>query len=298
MNFVKNGTTILYDRLELRQDRIQQNLSADAELILAVYRSCMVVPLIANERSIGLLSMAYHSPNFYTQHHADLTFALANQAGIALENVFLYERARALAALQERQHLARELHDSVSQEFYGIVLNAQIAYEALETNPDEVRTALMHVLEHADTGQIEVRSLLLELVPQALAAEGLVVALQKCVMAIRKHYKLNVAAFLDVEPVCSVEKKHALYRIAQEALHNVIKHARATMVTLQLAQEEQDLFLEVRDNGKGFDPTFSFPAGLGLQSMKDRVTRLHGILSIRSKLEQGSSISVRIPSDA
>ena len=277
---------------------IQQNLSADAELILAVYRSCMVVPLIANERSIGLLGMAYHSPNFYTQHHADLAFALANQAAIALENASLYEQARALAALQERQYLARELHDSVSQELYGVVLNAQIAHEALETDPDEARTALDHVIEHADTGQTEMRSLLFELVPQALAVEGLVAALQKRVMVIRKHYKLNVAASLSAEPACSLEKKHALYRIAQEALHNVIKHAHATVVTLLLAQEEHDLLLEVCDNGKGFDPTFSFSAGLGLQSMKERAARLHGILSIRSKPEQGSSISVRIPMGA
>jgi PAS domain S-box-containing protein len=274
---------------------IQQNLSADAEHILAVYRSCMVVPLIANERSIGLLGMAYHSPNFYTQRHADLAFALANQAAIALENASLYEQARALAALQERQYLARELHDSVSQELYGVVLNAQIAHEVLETDPDEARTALDHVIEHADSGQTEMRSLLFELVPQALAAEGLVAALQKRVMVIRKHYKLNVAASLSAEPACSLEKKHALYRIAQEALHNVIKHAHATVVTLQLAEEEHDLLLEVCDNGKGFDPTFSFSAGLGLQSMKERAARLHGILSIRSKPEQGSSISVRIP---
>ncbi len=277
---------------------IQQNLSADAELILAVYRSCMVVPLITNERSIGLLSMAYHSANFYTQHHADLAFALANQAAIALENASLYEQARALAALQERQYLARELHDSVSQELYGVVLNAQIAHEALETDPDEARTALDHVIEHADSGQTEMRSLLFELVPQALAVEGLVAALQKRVMVIRKHYKLNVAASLSAEPACSLEKKHALYRIAQEALHNVIKHAHATVVTLLLAQEERDVLLEVCDNGKGFDPTFSFSAGLGLQSMKERAARLHGILSIRSKPEQGSSISVRIPMGA
>lgn len=277
---------------------IQRHLGADAELILAVYRSYMAIPLIANERGIGLLTMAYHSPNFYTQHHADLAFALANQAAIALENTSLYEQARTLAALQERQYLARELHDSVSQELYGVVLNAQIAHEALETDPDEARTALDHVIEHADTGQTEMRSLLFELVPQALAVEGLVAALQKRVIVIRKHYKLNVAASLSAEPICSLEKKHALYRIAQEALHNVIKHAHATIVTLQLAQEEHDLLLEVSDNGKGFNPAFSSPAGLGLQSIKERVARLHGILSIRSKPEQGSSISVRIPADA
>lgn len=274
---------------------MQRNLGADAGLVFAQYRSWMGIPLIANGHSIGLLTMAYHLPGFYTQHHADLAFALANQAAIALENVFRHEQAQALAAMQERQHLARELHDSVSQEFYGVVLNAHIAHEALKTDPDEARTALDRVIEHADTGQTEMRSLLFELTPQALAAEGLVVALQRRVTIIRKHYNLNVAVFLSAEPFCSLEKKHALYRIAQEALHNVIKHARATIITLKLAQEEQELLLEVHDNGKGFDPTISFPGGLGLRSIKERVAGLHGILSIRSKPEQGSSISVRIP---
>lgn len=277
---------------------IQQKLSAGAEIIFAHYRSWMAVPLVANERSIGMLTMSHHSPNFYTQHHADLAFALANQAAVALENAFLYEQAQALAALQERQHLARELHDSVSQEFYGIVLNALLAREALDSDPDEARTALEHVVEHAGMGQAEMRSLFLELRPEALATEGLVAALQKRAMILRKRYKLNVVASLSEEPVCSLEKKHTLYRIAQEALHNVVKHARATAVTLLLAQEEQELLLEVCDDGKGFDPTISFPGGLGLQSMKERVGRLHGTLSIRSELEHGSSISARIPAGA
>jgi PAS domain S-box-containing protein len=275
--------------------KIEREMGAYSREIFALYHSWMAVPLVANEHPIGILTMNHHTPHFYKQHHADLVFALANQAAVALENMFLYEQAQALAALQERQRLARELHDSVSQDFYGVGLNAQIAYEALETDPEEARSALEQIIELAEAGQAETRALLLELRPEVLAAEGLIAALEKQGTILRKRYKLQVEASLNLQAKLSFEKELAIYRIAQEALNNVVKHAQAETVTLRLAQEGQELVLEVRDNGKGFDVTNALPGGVGLQSMQDRVAHLQGTLTINSAPGQGTSLSVRVP---
>lgn len=207
----------------------------------------------------------------------------------------LYEQAQELASLQERQHLARELHDSVSQALYAIGLGAHTAREALESEPEQAIASIDYVLALSEAGLAEMRALIFELRPESLEIEGLVVALTKQVAVMRTRYKLNVAADLGEEPVISMEIKHTLYRIAQEALHNIVKHARASMVVLRLAEQAHEIILEVRDNGKGFDPAVPFPGHLGLRSMHERVTKIGGTLTVESVPGQGTCVGVRIP---
>ena len=212
------------------------------------------------------------------------------------ETRLLYEQAQELAALQERQRLARELHDSVSQALYGISLWAHTVREALESSePEQAEAAIEDVLTLAEAGLAEMHALIFELRPESLETEGLVAALTKQVEALRARYKLTVEADLADEPDLSLEKKEALYRIAQEALHNIVKHARASNVFLRLARQEREVFLEVCDNGKGFDPTGPFPGHLGVRSMRERVTKIGGTLTIESAPGQGTCIRVRVP---
>ena len=208
----------------------------------------------------------------------------------------LYEQAQELAALQERQRLARELHDSVSQVLYGMSLGAHTAREALESSdPAQALVSIEYVLALAEAGLAEMHALIFELRPESLVTEGLVAALTKQVEVLRARYKLTVEADLADEPDLSLEKKEALYRIAQEALHNIVKHARASSVVLRLARQEKEVLLEVRDNGRGFDPTGPFPGHLGVRSMRERVTKIGGTLSIESAAGQGTCIRVRVP---
>ncbi len=212
------------------------------------------------------------------------------------ETRLLYEQAQELAALQERQRLARELHDSVSQALYGISLWAHTVREALESSePEQAKAAIEDVLTLAEAGLAEMHALIFELRPESLEMEGLMAALAKQVAVLRARYKLTVEADLVDEPDLSLEKKEALYRIAQEALHNIVKHARASNVVLQLARQEREVFLEVCDNGKGFDPTGPFPGHLGVRSMRERVTKIGGTLTIKSAPGQGTCIRVRVP---
>jgi PAS domain S-box-containing protein len=273
----------------------QRELNDYGETVFEQFRSWIGVPLIASERVIGLVTLHHSRPQFYTLHHANLAFALANQAAVALENARLYEQAQSLAAMQERQRLARELHDSVSQELYGINLSAHSALEAIETDPAGAVEAMQRVIQYVEAGQAEMHALIFELRPESLETEGLVAALEKQVLVLRTRHRLTVEAFLGEEPDIALERKHAMYRIVQEALHNVVKHARATTVTLRLAQEERMLVLEVSDNGRGFDTEASFPGHFGLRSMQERAASLGGTLSIMSAAGQGTCVLTRVP---
>jgi len=207
----------------------------------------------------------------------------------------LYEKAQELASLQERQHLARELHDSVSQVLYSIGLGAHTARGALESDPEQAMASIDYVLALAEAGLAEMRALIFELRPESLELEGLVAALSRQVAVLRTRYKLTVNVDLGEEPDLSLEMKQALYRIAQEALHNIVKHARASIVELRLTGLADEIVLEVRDNGKGFDPSAPFPGHLGLRSMRERATKMGGTLTIESLPGQGTCVGVRIP---
>jgi signal transduction histidine kinase len=148
---------------------------------------------------------------------------------------------------------------------------------------------------HTEAGQAEMRALLFELRSESLEIEGLVAALQKQAMVLRTRYRMSVKVFLENEPDVSIDRKHALYRIAQEAIHNVVKHAQASTVTLRLACDGRDVVMEVRDDGRGFDTTSSFPGHLGLRSMQERAARLYGTLTLESTPGGGTSVMARIP---
>src|SRR5713226_4435962 len=209
----------------------------------------------------------------------------------------LYEQAQELVSLQERQRLARELHDSVSQVLYGIGLGAHTAREALQVEGDSEQAveSIDYVLTLAEAGLAEMRALIFELRPESLEIEGLVAALTKQVAVLRTRYNLTVEADLGEELHLPMEMKQALYRVAQEALHNIVKHARASMVVLQLTKEANEIILDVRDNGRGFDTAGPFPGHLGLRSMHERVTKMGGSLTIESVPGQGTCVGVRMP---
>lgn len=208
----------------------------------------------------------------------------------------LYEQAQELASLQERQRLARELHDSVSQVLYGISLGAHTAQEELDSDPEQARSSLDYIIGLTEAGLAEMRALIFELRPESLEMEGLVAALSKQVVVLRSRHHLHVDFCPTVEPKLTLEVKQNLYRVAQEALHNIVKHARASQVTILLEQRNGYVHLQIHDDGKGFNPDQSFPGHLGVLSMKERVNKMAGTLYIDSHHQQGTTIDVRLPS--
>jgi signal transduction histidine kinase len=242
-----------------------------------------------------MLSVDIGQPGYYTAHHAELLRAVANQAAVAVENARLYEQARGLAALEERQKLARELHDSVSQALYGIGLGARTARTLLDRDPPRAAGPLDYVVSLAEAGLTEMRALIFELRPDALETEGLVGLLEKQAAALRARHGLRVAVDLGSEPDVPLAVKETLYRIAQESLNNTVKHARASQVMLRLTQEPEGILLEVGDDGAGFDPGGRFAGHLGLRSMRERAARHGATLQVESAPGRGTRVRVCVP---
>lgn len=258
----------------------------------------MSIPLLVKNQTIGLISLHHEQVNYYTARHADLAFALASHAAIAIENARLYEKAQRLAALQERQKLARELHDSVSQALYGIALGsrtARIAADKDDFRRENILEPLDYVLSLAEAGLAEMRALIFELRPESLENEGLVAALTKQTDALGARHQIQIETSFCGEPQLSLEAKETLYRVAQESLHNVVKHARATQVSLQLGSDKRQVTLEIQDNGIGFDPQGSYPGHLGLRSMRERAERMGGNLVVESEPGNGTRVLMRVP---
>ena len=199
------------------------------------------------------------------------------------------------ASLEERQRLARELHDSVSQALYGISLGAHTALALIDRDTTKVFEALNYVLSQAEAGLTEMRALIFELRPESLEMEGLVNALTKQTAALRARHDLEVELSVCEEPDVPLAVKEALYRIAQEALHNAVKHAQSSRLDVCLTREPGNLSLEVRDNGNGFDPLAAYPGHLGLRSMRERAMSVGGTLEIVSAPDCGTQIRARVP---
>ena len=250
----------------------------------------MGVPLIIQDRAIGLLVFVHHDSHYYREEDAQLALAFAQQVAVAIENARLYKQAGKLAVLEERQRLARELHDSVSQVLYSIGLGAKAARAALNHNPTQIADALDYVDRLAEAGQVEMRALIFELRPESLRTDGLVAALEKQAAVLRTRHQVAVQTSFCPEPDVTLRIKETLYRISQEAIHNIVKHAHATQVNLVLECSHNKICLEVRDNGTGFDPLADYPGHLGLQSMQERANQCLGQLHINSSPGRGTTI--------
>jgi signal transduction histidine kinase len=253
------------------------------------------VPLIHEGRVVGVLSGYYARGYRLSDGEVSFLKIVADQAAAIAENARLFTDAQAHVALEERQRLARELHDSVTQGLFGIALGARTAREHLERSPGEARAALDYVLQLAETGLAEMRALIFELRPESLEQEGLVGALKKQAAALRTRHGIRVEEVFDAEPSAPIAVKEALFRIAQEALNNTAKHARASHVEVRLTSVGETLVAEIRDDGMGFESGAQFPGHLGLQSMRERASRLGGTVEIISTAGQGTIVRAVIP---
>jgi signal transduction histidine kinase len=165
----------------------------------------------------------------------------------------------------------------------------------LDRDPTKVAEPLEYVLSLAEAGLAEMRALIFELRPESLQTEGLVAALAKQADSLRARHRLDVRTDFCAEPDIPLEAKEALYRIAQEALHNIAKHARATTVELSLNSRNGELKLEISDDGVGFHPGGEFPGHLGLRSMRERAERLGGAFAVESAPGKGARLRIHLP---
>ncbi|HEX2915884.1 MAG TPA: PAS domain S-box protein [Chloroflexia bacterium] len=204
----------------------------------------------------------------------------------------LLEQVKKAAVAEERGRIARYLHDSLQQDFYGIQLNINSALVLLKRNPEKVSERLKEALVQAEGGKTELRSLIFDMRPEALERQGLVAGLGNYITTLRTRHHLQVESDLAEEPAISAEAKEALYWIARETLQNIIKHARATLVQIRLKVEVQPamVILEIKDNGKGFEAQNFFPGHYGLTFMRDRAREAGLELGIESAPDRGTLV--------
>ena len=260
-------------------------------------RSWIGIPLIVRDQVTGLLSLTYSEPKYYTQRHARLAMTIANQVAVAIENARLYEKSQNLAVIEERHRIARELHDSVTQLLYGICLYCTATSRAIRSgNHSQVEQNLAEIKADALQALQEMRLLIMELNPPMLQKEGLVAALQASLEAIETRTGLETE--MNTEGVQRLPRavEAQLYRIAMEALNNLVRYAQAKKVIVDLRSGDGWIWMEIRDNGVGFDVAKArISGGMGLQSMEQRARQLKGRLEVQSQPGSGTRILVEAP---
>jgi signal transduction histidine kinase len=254
------------------------------------------VPLMAKGRAVGAIDLGTHTPRSVAPEELSLLGAIGHQIGVAVENARLYEQAQQLAVVKERNRLARDLHDSVTQALYGVTLYAEAAARQLSLG--EAGMASDHLREIRATAQEalrEMRLLIFELRSPMLRQEGLAAALQARLEAVEGRLGLKTEFRGEGDGHLSPEVEEGLYRVAQEALNNALKHAYASSVTVYLHQDERVVTLEIADDGTGFDPIAARQrGGFGLRGMEERAARLGGKLRVQSSPGKGTRVRVEV----
>lgn len=261
-------------------------------------RSELVVPIVVKGETVGVLDVQSDRPDAFDQKDQAVLESLANQTGAAIENARLYQRARQLAVMEERSRLSRDLHDSVTQALYGMTLYAQAAAGQLAAgNLDQVAEHLRELQNTSQEALAEMRLLIFELRPPVLQEDGLVAALRTRLSAVEGRSGLKTELTADIKTRLPLAVEEGLYRIAQEALNNILKHACARRVVVRLADvgDGRGVSLTVADDGSGFDPVAAQGGGgLGLADMEERAARLGGRLVITSRPGEGAQVYVEV----
>lgn len=265
-------------------------------------KSELVIPLRKGQHVLGTLDVQSDKVNAFQQEDTMLLQSLGDQIAIAIDNAHLYERNRELAILEERNRLARDLHDAVTQMLFSASLIADVLPDIWESNVDEGRRLLQEQRKLNRGALAEMRTLLVELRPEALADSKLVDLLHQLADAFTGRAGSSVNITAPREPDLPSEVRSGFYRITQETFNNIAKHANADYVTVDLQQipvAGNDIGhmvrLVIEDDGCGFDPTRINSTQLGLRIMRERARAIGADISIQTEIGIGTRIQLDWP---
>lgn len=260
-------------------------------------KSFLGVPIVSKGEIIGAfyLTEKLDGAQFSEtdQHFIEM---LAAHAAIAIENARLFERDRELSVIEERNRLARDLHDSVTQTLFSVVLTAEAASTLLERDTAGAKAQLERLQTLSRAALQEMRSLIFELRSADLASDGLVATLRKHCEILSRVRKIEIEVSVQGERALPADVEQELFRIAQEAVNNALKHADARQVDVRLLMAPPLVTLLVRDDGCGFDPTAPQIQSkrLGLTSMRERAEALGAKLAVESAPGAGTTVRVEV----
>jgi signal transduction histidine kinase len=252
------------------------------------------VPVMHGDEVLGIILAANKTTGGkFTSHDEELLTLFAAHAAIALTNARLHEDSRELSAVEERARLARELHDAVSQKLFSIRAHARAASVLAERDPTQAAVAMSAVSELAAEAQAELRAVIEGLAPPAL--DGLVASLRRYADLAGRAHGVRVSVTERSVPPLDPATEVALYRVAQEALHNALRHSGGRCVTISVSGASRRIVLEVTDDGSGFDPLSAQGSGLGLASMRQRAATAGGTVQVVSAPGQGTTVRLEAP---
>jgi signal transduction histidine kinase len=260
------------------------------------------VPIKDGDRVLGFIFAANKtSGGGFTARDEEVLALFAAHAAIALTNARLYERARQLSVLEERARLARDLHDAVSQKLFSIRVKARAASVLASRDPasgdaDRAAAEMESVAALAGDAQAELRAVIDGLAPPEISEGGLAGSLRRYALLAGKAHGVRVRFDADDLPPLGADREAALYRIAQEALHNALRHSGAAEVTVSVCAAARKVILEVSDRGKGFVPELA-AGGRGLPSLRERAAGAGASLVVRSAPGQGTTVRLVMPVD-
>ncbi|GGO69759.1 GAF domain-containing sensor histidine kinase [Nonomuraea cavernae] len=258
-----------------------------------VMKDFLGVPIHDGDEVLGIIFLANkRAEGGFTREDQDLLTLFAAHAAIALTNAMLYERGRELAMLEERNRMARELHDAVTQKLFSLRLTAQAAATMLERDPGAAAAELQRVQRLAGEALSELRAVIVELRPAELDRHGLAETLRKHVRLLDRLHPVRVRFGGDALPPLDAAVEVAVLRVAQEALHNALRHAAAVEVSVRLDLRGGKLVLSVADDGKGFEPGES--RGLGLISMGERAESVGGVMAVDTACGRGTTVRMEV----
>jgi GAF domain-containing protein len=286
------------NRYQLSDDAQNDPRGYKKSLVLGNTRTILSVPMKTRQRTVGVLSVYNkEAEGGFTDRDAELATFFANQAAAAIENARLYEQTREYAVVEERNRLARELHDSVTQSLFSVTLLSEAALSLLDRDPAKARERLERANELAQGALAEMRALIFQLRPMTLQEEGLLSALKKHLTALRsRHGQVVHLEVTGSERRLPAPVEDAAFGIIQEALNNVVKHASSQRTQVQLRFDADALLLAIVDSGVGFDPSVAVPTPtLGMSSMRERAEGIGGRRVITSAPGRGTRVSSELP---
>lgn len=255
--------------------------------------SCLWVSLAVKGRLIGGFALAHAQINYFTAHHADLALSVANQAAITMANAELYGKAQALAVVEERQRLARNLHDAVNQSLFSAGLIAEVLPRLWERDQSEARRSLEDLRRLTHGAMAEMRALLAELRPSTITDADLGDLLHQLAEAFIGRTNVPTRVTVLGKKVLPAEVQVAIYRVCQEALSNIAKHAAARQVEITLKHEIAFTEMIILDDGRGFDSELTISGHYGLSMMRERANAVSAELSLTSKPGHGTQLTFR-----
>ncbi|MDQ6855378.1 MAG: GAF domain-containing sensor histidine kinase [Actinomycetota bacterium] len=261
-------------------------------------RSFLGVPIVAKGDVIGAFYLTEkEGAASFDEGDERLITVLAAHAAIAIENARLFEASRELSVIEERNRLARELHDSMTQNLFSLALTAEAAAELVHADPVRAEVEIDRIRALARETQAELRSLVFELRPPRLEDDGLVATVGKDLDVLARAHGLKADLRVHGAPELESSEELELYRIVQEALNNVVRHGRADAVMVDVDLADGRVAITIRDDGAGFDPGARAirERRLGLTSMRERAEGLGGTLVVESAPGAGTTVRVEVP---